>query len=98
MTGLAAGPAGAQAFAHEMAGAREGIAGGMASAIPAHQAHMQQMELQERNHLNSQNDRVLATREAQERALEAVELDGPVGTANKTIDSLVKPDEPRSPE
>jgi hypothetical protein len=97
-TGLAAGPTGVSAFEHEMAGATQSVVDEMAAAIPAHQAHMQQMDLLERANLNSHNDRVLATSEAQERALEAVELDGPVGTVNKTIDSLVKPDEPRSPE
>ncbi len=86
--GLAAGPAGAPAFEHEMAGATQSIADEMASAIPAHQAHMQQMETQERGHLNSHNDRVLATTEAQERALETVELDGPIGTVNKAGGSL----------
>ena len=86
--GLATGPEPLPAFHGDMTSAQRGIASGMEDVVPNHQAHVADVDERQRVNLDDHNDDVLATHEAQERTMKAVDLDGPTGTATKSLKGL----------
>ncbi len=88
VTGLAAGPSGAQAFERDLAIAQEGVATGMADIVPAHQDYKAEVEQRERQDIGDHNRRVRDIEEDQRAAMQAVEHDRLAGSTEKVKDLL----------